>query len=160
MAKKLQYAVVVDRATWMRGGLKFITKEGKELALAEGESVEDEACEADGLMREGASGMMCCLGFAANQLAGVGMRTMTGAGMPGDLAVAPDSRLHKKLLAVDLVDEGGDNTNFSAAAATLNDNTHNQDVKNKEYELKKLFAANNIKLTFTGKSPKGVIVTK
>lgn len=121
MKKKLRI-LKINRAKWRTGSeSKYQTGEGNTELANE-------------------YGFMCCLGFCANQLGRVPIRTLTGEGEPADA---------KAIKLKILVDENGSNTPFSKKAMRLNDNRMTPRVR--ELKIKNHFLKSGIAVRFSGK---------
>lgn len=127
MTKKMQ-TLVIDRSKW-RNGSQDEEKYGETMLL-------------------GQDGMKCCLGFEAMRC-GLTERQIRGKQSPSD--VAPSNR--KKI--PHLVDEYSfyNQSCFSINAIEINDEA-DISKKDREARLKELFAEQNIKLKFVGRSPR------
>lgn len=124
--------VVIDRSKWRSGGAGSSASGTGLTKLLNGD------------------GYMCCLGFACGQLAGVSQKDLLDTPTP--------SMLHRPIETFNQEVENFDpdrdpykfkNTPFSRDAVHINDDTVTSRA-DKEQALAELFAANDIKLTFTG----------
>lgn len=151
---------VVDRATWLNGSTRYVTKQAAQLAKEDGYDLAEVATTPEGVLLDPASKMKCCLGFVCEQL-GVPTGALKDHGMPE----AINTRHFKKLEGVLLVDQehpyggrGMVNTRLGSSASGINDSRFSNELR--EEKLIKLFAENGYTLKFKGKYPKGPIVVK
>lgn len=131
MAIKYKKTITIDRSKWCRGG-RFAGDEG----------INDTA-----LLTPAKT--MCCLGFFCHQ-SGVPKKDLLIIGTPE----AIPAKHYKKVTAlVDIDDNYPNDSPFSNAAMEINDNTR-IDEKTRERKLKRLFAENDYRIVFVGRTPK------
>ncbi len=131
-AKKYKKTITIDRSKWCRGG-RFA-----------GDGIET-ATDDTALLT--AIKTMCCLGFFCHQ-AGVPKKELMGIGTPESIPV----KYHKKVTALVDGDDGADSS-FTNAAMEINDSTM-IDEKDRESNLKRLFAENSYRIVFVGRTPR------
>jgi hypothetical protein len=121
--KKLKYTFTVDRKTWLRG----------------------EGSDDSKLLRE-SDGKMCCLGFACLQLGNVKKDSLKDVQVP----VRIPGKERDKLLSTPLeflISADNESCDIRLEMMTFND-VKGLSYKQREKQLKKLFAAKNIQIKF------------
>ena len=129
--------VVIDRATWMTGRYDKSDSAGPTYLL-------------------NGKGMMCCLGFALNQVCGVPKMDLRSKAMPRHLTVEKDLEPFASTFSCNSWGEGRQrircDSDLTSAASTINDDADLTDAE-REAKLVKLFAKDDIELSFTGRYP-------
>ncbi len=141
MAAKYKKTITIDRSRWCRGG-RFTDEE-----------------DMDDAQLLTTISTMCCLGFFCHQM-GIPKKELLGIGTPE----AVPYNYGKKITALVNIDEGVDggasataglsDSAFSNKAMEINDNTKINE-KDREKRLKKLFAENDYRVVFVGRTPRG-----
>ena len=135
MTKVKPKQVVIDRATWRFGGDVSMTGDSIDAKFGRTKLLNDK-------------GFKCCLGFACGQLYGVPENKLRNQIGPAEVIKKTeweDTVFSKKI---------SENETFDSCAIGINDGFIFA-RKDRESDLISLFADVGIKLSFTGRYPKG-----
>lgn len=134
MTKQEKKTVVIDRARWLTGRYDRNSSVGPTYLL-------------------NSKGMMCCLGFALNQVCGVPKKDLRSKPMPRHLIVERNLEPFAWTSKRDWEQQYArcDST-LTWDASSINDDDSFTDAEREE-KLIKLFAKEDIELSFTGRYP-------